>query len=414
MDALVTSGFTDPFRQYGFLITYNDMNIERIRQDTPGCHDKLFVDTAGASLVPRQVVDAVQEYLALEADLGGYRTAEAREEVIRAFYTEAAKLLSCQSHNIAFVSNATDGYAKALSSVQFQKGDVILTTDDDYVSNQTNLISLQNAHGIRVVRIRNLDNGDLDLDHLSTLLIQHKPKLVSISHVPTNSGLIQDAKAVGELCQYLGALFLLDACQSVGQLQVDVNELKCDFLTVTGRKFLRGPRGTGILYVSDHALEMGLFPLYVDLRGATWTKPDEYILEKSARRFEFWECPYALIVGLKEAIKYANEIGLEVIETYNKELISYLRTNLQDIPRVKLLDKGTNLCNILTLVKDGLTQSQTNKFLKQNNVYHSISRKDNALIDFTKKGHDWAVRLSPHYFNTREEMDQITSIIKDM
>lgn len=230
------------------------MNIQQIRLDTLGCEDKLFLNSAGASLPPTSVIQKMIEYQAQEELMGGYELEALKTADINQFYTEMATLLNCKPHNIAYAYSATDAYNKALSAIPFKAGDCILTTDDDYISNQLAFLSLQKRFQIEIVRAANLPSGELDLADFEALMLTKKPILVAITHVPTNSGLIQQAEKVGELCKKYDVWYLLDACQSVGQMQVDVQKIHCDFLNATGRKFLRGPRATGFLYVSDKAL----------------------------------------------------------------------------------------------------------------------------------------------------------------
>jgi len=390
------------------------MDRDQIRKDTPYCGDKLFLNSAGSSLVPTVVVEKTKEYLDDEQRLGGYKVKDLREAEINEFYSEAASLINCEAHNIAFTHDATDAYAKALSSFDFKPGDKIVTSNDDYISNQINFLSLQKRFNVEILRTDNLPNGDLDLPQLETLIQNNNPKLVAITHIPTNSGLVQDVEAVGRMCEKYGHTFLVDACQSVGQIPVDVKKIKCDFLSTTGRKYLRGPRGTGFLFISDKMLDAGHAPLFVDMRGADWTGKDSYLLQRHARRFETWESPYALIIGLKEAINYANQIGIEVIHQYNTKVIGRLRENLSTIPEVTMFDKGSTTCNLLTFKKQGKSLQEMEKWLTTHHVFYSVSERSSAQIDFERKGIDWAIRLSPHYFNTLEEMDRVSEIIREM
>ena len=390
------------------------MNIKNIRKETPACQDVLFFNSAGASLMPNCVVKKIKDYLDEETQIGGYQLAEQKEIEIQSFYDETAKLLNTQPINIAFAYNATDAYTKALSTIDFKPLDVIITSDDDYVSNFINFISLKKRVGVNIIRMQNLDNGDIDVEKFEALVRKHRPKLVSLSHIPTNSGKIQNAAAVGEICKRTETLFLLDACQSVGQIQVDVQKLNCDFLSATGRKFLRGPRGTGFLYVSNRVLEKGLAPLNLELVGAHWTGPEDYELEKTAKRFEFWELPYASLLGLKEAISYANVLGMDNIETRNQELMSHLKGKLQSIPTVQLYDDGSKTGNILTFRKDGHSLESLKAHLTQHKILYSTLGRSSALLDFNKKGIDWAIRLSPHYFNTMEELDLLAEKIESI
>lgn len=390
------------------------MDITQIRKDTLHCEDNIFLNSAGASLMPHIVVEKIQDYLQEEEKLGGYKVAALRSDEINEFYAETGKMLNCRAENIAFAANATDAYSKALSAIVFQEDDIILTTDDDYVSNHIGFLSLQKRFGIRIEKAKLNESGDLDLLDFEEQVKKNKPKLVAVTHIPTNSGLIQDVEAVGQLCEKYDITYLVDACQSAGQIPVDVQKIKCDFLSVTGRKFLRGPRGTGFLYVSDRILDSEIAPLFMDLRGATWDKINEYTVVRTAKRFELWELPYPFVIGLKEAIKYANQIGIEAIEKRNQELLKRLSGNMASVAGVIRYDKGTAKGNIFTFRKEGVSKERMIQQLDAHKVFYSISQVSNARIDFEKKNIDWAVRISPHYFNTPDELDQFSTIVNEI
>jgi cysteine desulfurase / selenocysteine lyase len=390
------------------------MQLAKIRKDTVGCADKLFLNSAGASLMPKSVIKIMKAYLKEEEQFGGYEVAAKNADQVTSFYTELGKLLNCATTNIAFMFNATDAYSKALSAIPFSEGDSILTTNDDYISNYIAFLSLQKRFGIKIVRSKNLPNGDLDLVDFERLILKHRPKLVSLTHIPTNSGLIQDAQRVGALCAQYDIWYLLDACQSVGQIVVDVKQIKCDFLSATGRKFLRGPRGTGFLYISDKALNAGLEPLFIDMRGAKWTSPSTYEPVNTAKRFEEWEVSYASLFGLAEAVRYANAIGIDKVQEYNSVLAQSLRTQLSQVPNISVLDKGTHTSNIITFHMAGIELESLSQYLKSHGVRFSISMREHAIIDLTDKQVDWVIRFSPHYFNTMEEIDQVVQILRQV
>jgi selenocysteine lyase/cysteine desulfurase len=389
------------------------MDLLKIRKDTLHCEDKIFLSSAGCSLPPKSMFEKMHAYNRLEEKFGGYSVEASEMKDRNSFYTETAKLLNCKPENISFQYSATEGFSRALSSISFKKGDIILTTDDDYISNFIAFISLKKRFEVRIVRCENTEFGELDLNDFKRKIINEKPVLVAITQVPTNSGLVQPVVEVGQLCKKYDILYLLDACQAVGQMVVDVQEIGCDFLNGTGRKFLRGPRTSGFLYVSDKVLNMGLEPLFIDRRGAEWTDNEEYTTVDSAIRFEPKEVGVELI-GLAEAVRYCNEIGIENIEKYNKEIGARLRKNLSQIPNIQLLDLGSNVCNIITFHVKGKTLLEVDVYLKANNIYFSQSLKSYAIIDYKKKGVDWAIRFSPHYFNTLEEMDRVGDIIKKL
>jgi selenocysteine lyase/cysteine desulfurase len=266
------------------------------RDDTPAAvGGRIHLNNAGAALQPKSVIEAVVDYLNAESAQGGYETADDRAASIASAYDHVASLIGAHARNVAVVENATVAFSLALSAFDFSPGDVILTTRNDYISNQLAYLSLAERQGVRVVRAEDAPEGGVDPDSVRDLVRREKPKLVAVTWVPTNSGLIQPVEAVGGVCADAGVPYLIDACQALGQVPIDVERLKCDFLSATARKFLRGPRGVGFLYVSDAAIAADRRPLYIDMRGAEWVDDDEYRLTPDARRFENWEFAYALL-----------------------------------------------------------------------------------------------------------------------
>src|SRR2546425_7940438 len=235
---------------------------------------------------------------------------------------------------MAIVENATVAFPQALSACAFRGGARIVATRTDYPSNQLMYLSLARRVGVETLRADDLPEGGVDPESVRRLARHPRTRLVAVSWVPTNSGLVQDAAAVGAVCAELGVPYLIDACQVVGQLAVDVGALRCDFLAGTGRKFLRGPRGVGFLYVSDRMLERGAFPLFLDMRGADWTDPDAFRLAEGARRFENWEFAYALVAGLSAAARYALGVGAAGRERACR-LAPLLRPQLPDHPGLR-------------------------------------------------------------------------------
>ncbi|MBO0937103.1 aminotransferase class V-fold PLP-dependent enzyme [Fibrella sp. HMF5335] len=389
------------------------MDIDNLRRDTPTTAQLIHLNNAGAGLMPTVVSEAIQHYIAEEARHGGYETGARYAEPLARFYTEAATLLHTQPRNIAFTYNATDAYARALSAIPFRAGDVILTTNDDYISNQFAFLSLQKRVGIRVVRANDHPEGGVIVDHLIELARQLRPVLIAITHVPTNSGRIQPVEAFGNVAREVGAWYIVDACQSIGQMPVDAPAIGADFLSATGRKFLRGPRGTGLLYISDRALEAGLEPLFIDMRGADWTADDAYEPQATARRFEQWEVAPALQLGLTEALRYANALDLTAVAERNAMLRNRLQTGLSSIPGLRLLDQGNHLASLLLFTRPGQQPDKMQTALKQYQINFSMSFTNYALIDWERKGVAWALRLSPHYYNTEGEIDTAIEVIRE-
>jgi selenocysteine lyase/cysteine desulfurase len=292
----------------------NADEVQRLRDDTPGCARRVHFNNAGAGLMPAPVLRTITDHLQLEAEVGGYEAGDARAEQIHEAYAAVGAVVGAAAENIAVTENATASFIQALSSVPFVPGDVLVTTRNDYVSNQIMYLSLASRMGIEVVRAPEAQEGGVDVDALEKLVHRRRPKLVAVTHVPTNSGLVQDVAAVGRICRERDVLFLLDACQSVGQMSIDVEEIGCDFLSATARKFLRGPRGCGFLYVSDRALDAGLEPLFPDMRGADWIEAELYQPAPTAQRFENWEFAYGLLLGQGAAARYACDLGIERVQ----------------------------------------------------------------------------------------------------
>ncbi|CAN5735864.1 aminotransferase class V-fold PLP-dependent enzyme [soil metagenome] len=376
------------------------------RSDTAAVvNGRIHLNNAGASLMPRPVAAAVMGHLRHELELGGYEAADAAAADIEQAYADVAGLIGARPRNIAVVENATVAFAQALSAFDFERGDVILTTRNDYVSNQLMFLSLAARLGVDIVRADDLPEGGVDPDSMRALIRQRRPRVVAATWVPTNSGLVQPVEAVGAACADAGVPFIIDACQAVGQIDIDVAAVPCDFLAATARKFLRGPRGTGFLYVGDRMLEQRRAPLWLDMRGASWTGPDSYELADSARRFENWEFAYALLLGLGAAARYARDVGVATAGAYAAELAAYARDRLAGLAGARVLDRGTRLAAIATVEFDGVAAGDIVARLREQAINTIELQLDSAGREMADKNARGAVRISPHYYNTRHEID---------
>ncbi len=399
---------------------FSKVEIEKFRNDTRGCNNVNHLNNAGAGLMPNVVTQSILEHIKLESEIGGYEASAVKADAIEQFYVQAGKLLNCNASNIAFTASATDSYTRALSSIPFQADDIILTDNDDFISNQIQFISCQKRFGIKIVRVKNAPVGGVDLQDLEEKLFTLQPRLLAITHIPTNSGLVQPVKSIGEIYSRYEKIngdktwYILDACQSAGQMKLDIEELKCDFLSITIRKFLRGPRGTGFLYISDKALNFRLEPLFIDMRGAEWIEKDEYKQQPDAKRFEDWEFAYALLLGSSAAIEYCLNIGEDRIWQQVKLLSNYLRNELSKIDKIRVLDKGPEVGALVTFtVEDSQPKYIVDELLKRKiNVVPSF--RNFAVIDFDEKKVQWAIRASPHYYNTIEEIDMFIGAVKSI
>ncbi len=389
----------------------SSLDIESLRADTPGTLHNIHLNNAGAGLMPIPVLLAIKEHLDFESQVGGYEASDKRESEIRAVYEALGSLIGSDPENVAITENATASFIQALSSVSFKAGDVIVTTRNDYASNQIMYLSLQSRMGVELVRVPEDPLGGLDVMAMEEAIHRRRPKLVAVTHVPTNSGLVQRVADVGAMCSQRDILYLVDACQSVGQMPVDVRDIGCDFLSATARKFLRGPRGVGFLYVSDRALDLGLEPLFPDMRAADWIDADLYQPAHGAQRFENWEFPYALVLGMGRAAEYAIDLGIEAIRDRAWALAAMVRDRLSEIDKLQVLDRGIEQCAIATVSVDGHNSSDLVASLAEAGINTSLSTREYAVLDFDDKGVDSAVRISPHYYNSEEEIEQLAETL---
>lgn len=388
--------------------------LARWRADTPGCDRLVHLNNAGAALVPLRVREAIASHLSLENELGGYEAAETRVDALRACYAAVGGVIGAKARNIAIVQNSTVAFAQALSAFELGRGDVVLTSRSDYASNQIMYLSLARRRGVEIVRAPDAPEGGIDPEEVRKLIARRRPALVALTWVPTNSGLVQPAEAVGEICRKAEVPYLVDGCQAVGQMPIEVARLHCDYFSATARKFLRGPRGLGFLYVSDRALETGAHPLLVDMHGATWTDADAFDLTPDARRFETWEFAYALVLGLGAAARYAADVGLETARHRARELATYVRVRLADLPGVQVLDRGPELCAIATASVAGWDAKDLKLRLRARSINTSSPHREDAVIDMDEKEASSALRISPHYYNTKEEIDTAVETLDEI
>lgn len=388
-----------------------DEQVLRWREDTPGVAGRVHLNNAGAGLMPSRVMSAITNHLQRELLQGAYEAEDQAAAAVHDAYAAVAALIGAAPANVAIVENATVAFFQALSCFDFQRGDVIVTTRNDYISNQLAYLSLARRCGVVVQRAADSAAGGVDPDSVRDLLRNPKVRLLAVTWIPTNSGLIQPVETLGEIAAAAGVPYLVDACQAVGQLPIDVGGLRCDFLAATARKFLRGPRGIGFLYAADRVLERGQYPLYIDMRGAAWQTQDTFELAADARRFENWEFSYGLVLGLGEAARYAAEVGVARGGARARELAAKVRLKLGDFAAFRVLDRGADLAAIATVEIRGRHASEVMNELRARGINTSAAVREHAMIDMDQKRAASVLRISPHYYNTEAEIDLLCSAL---
>jgi selenocysteine lyase/cysteine desulfurase len=369
----------------------------------------VHLNNAGAGLLAQPTLDVVVGHLRREAEIGGYEAADAAREDIAAVYTAVAELVGGTPEEIAFFDNATHAWNAAFYSVPLGPGDRILTGRAEYGSNVLAYLQVARRTGAEVVVVPNDGSGQLDTAALADL-VDERTRLIGLSHVPTSGGLVNPAVEVGRIAREAGVLYLLDATQSVGQFPVDVREIGCDMLSATGRKFLRGPRGTGFLWVGSAALER-LDPYVAEIRSATWDGGRGFTWAEGARRFETWENSYANLLGLGTAVRQALDLGLDAIADRTLALGARLRDRLDAVPAVSTHDLGSTRCAIVTTKVDGVPTAEVVAALAHAGINVTATVPEDTQFDTEVRDVHPLVRLSPHYYNTEAELDRAVDVI---
>ena len=383
--------------------------LTQIREDTPGVNEVIHFNNCGSALPPTPVLETVINHLKREASIGGYEAADEAQERLNAVYDSTAKLIGSQPDEIAVIENATRAWDMAVYGYKFSPGDRVLLCRAEYVSNVIALLQLKERHQIEIIVIDDDEYGQIDLVHLEQELAKGA-EMVTLTHTPTSGGLINPAESVGTLCNAYNTFFVLDACQSIGQVPINVKEIGCQVLSATSRKYLRGPRGVGFLYVEESALDQ-IEPPFLDLRAATWTSDMGYEIVDGAKRFENWETNFAGKLGLGAAIDYALDLTVEKTSIRLKALAEILRSKLASLNQLSIHDQGQDKGGIVTFSIEGLDSEVVSQKLRAQKINTSTTAPGAARFDLDHRGIPTVVRASTHYYNSEEEIDCFVSAV---
>jgi selenocysteine lyase/cysteine desulfurase len=388
------------------------MTLETIRDDTPGTQDVLHFNNAGSALPPQPVVDAQVRHLKREAMIGGYEAADEAADALEDTYAALADMLGCDTEEVALLENATRAWDMAFYGMEFAEGDRILTSRAAYASNYIAFLQVAERTVAQVDVVPSTDTGEIDVDALRETL-DDRVRLIALTHIPTNGGLVNPAADVGAIAADVGVPFLLDACQSAGQRPLPVDDLQCTMLSGTGRKYLRGPRGTGFLYVDRDWIER-IEPPLLDLHAATWTGPDAYEIHPDARRFETFESHVAGQVALGVAVRYALDLGLDDICERVTALAETLRTALATVDGVTVADTGRVRSGITTFYAEQMDAAEIQAALRGRDINTSVSTPNSTRLDAEARNLPDLVRASVHYYNTETEVERFVEALDDI
>ena len=393
------------------MVARQSFDVDALRADTPGCGHVIHFNHAGSSLMPQSVIDAVVNHTRREGEIGGYEAEDEAIDRINAVYDQVAALIGSDRSEVAMIENATRAWDMVFYAIRFQPGDRILTSVSEYHSNVISFYQVR-GRGVSVEVVPNDEHGQMNVDALAAIM-DERVRLVAVSHMPTNGGLVQPAEEIGRVVSQWPALYLLDACQSVGQIPIDVGAIGCHMLSASARKYLRGPRGQGFLYVDSAVLDQ-LDPPMLDGHAATWTSREAYELMPDARRFENWERSFANILGMGEAIQLALDLGLEAIWERVRERGHVLRDRLRQIPGVTVTDIGQVQSGIVTFTLDGVPADAIATPLARQRINVTTSSRSSTRFDMEDRGLEEVVRSSVHYLTTDKEIDHLIAALAEL
>lgn len=389
-----------------------DVAAERAR--TAGTAGRHYFNAAGASLMSDAVIDAMIGHLRLEQKIGGYEAANLVAEDVAAVYTAAAGLLGAAPHEIACFDSATTGLRAVFDALRLGEGDTVIAPRSSYVSQALRLLALERYDGVRLVVVPTDASGAMDLDQLERSVGTARGRtVISAVHIPTSSGLVEPVAEIGAIGRRHGAITVLDATQSVGHLDIDVTALGIDALVTTGRKFLRGPRGTGLAYLRDGLLD-GLGGWAPDVRASVWNSDTEWTTDGTARQLETWEASVAVRLGLGVALREAVARGMSATESY---LVAYgqrLRADLAAIDGVAVVDPPASPSGLVTFTVAGISSRQVSASLREARVDSIAVPASHAQWDLGTRGLASVVRVSPHVYNNDADRDALLGRVAEI
>ncbi len=388
------------------------LDVEELRSETPGCKAGVHFNHSGASLPSRSTLETIWDYLREEATDGPMETAARASERLDAVRVDAASLIGADPAEIAFTGSGSAAWGMAFASLPpLAAGDRILVGRQEWGGNLATMQAAAQRAGAQIEVIPVHADGSVDAAALASMM-DERVRLVSLTWLPANGGLINDAAAVGRVARAAGVPYFIDAGQALGQVPIDVAALGCDVLKAAGRKFLRGPRGTALLYVRRGILSQ-LTPPYLDV-GSGPIADGKVNVRDDARCFEASENSPALLLGLGDAIRRARSLGVEAIRDRIASLADTLRDNLGSIRNVTMRDLGSQRSGIVSFTVEGMAPTEVRARLAERGIAIGANGVPYTPLDMTARGLDQIARASVSYLNTMPEIALLSEAVADM
>lgn len=389
---------------------FSSLELEKMREMTPGAEKRLHLDNCGASLMPEPVINAIRSHLDEEVRMGGYVAQEQQSSAIERVYNSLSRLVGGSEQDFAITGSAVDAWTKAFYSVPMVAGDNIITAYNEYCSNYVAYLHRAQQRGIEVRVAYPGSDGQLDLAQLESL-VDDRTKLISVTHVPSSSGQILPVEEIGKIAKTKDKLYLVDICQSVGQLPVNVETIGCDMATGTARKFLRGPRGMGFLYMNEKARGR-IEPVVATNKSAAWVGDQEIEFRTDTALFEAWERNIGNQLAFGAAVDYLLELGLERATSEIQSRAAYLRSGLSNINKVIPTCQPDATAAIITFNKEGYDAADVKAKFHAEGVGVQVSTIEHTRLDLGARGINTTIRVSPHYYNSKDELDRFLNMIE--
>lgn len=377
--------------------------------------DYMYFNNAGAGLMSKGTYETLTNHMEIEMNVGAYKAAAIKSDAVNNFYLLAAKLLNAGSKDeIAFIDSASRGWNLIIYGLDIKESDVIVTLSSEYGTNLLTIYDIaKRTHcGIKVIQCDN--EGNFSLDDVDQAL-QSGGTILAVSHVAAQGSIVNPVVELGILAQKYDAIYIVDGCQAVGQIKVDVQQINCCAYVTAGRKWLRGPRGTGILYVRRNApirtpqIDLASADLVFDELG---TVVDVKVRD-DAKQFELWEKSTSSLLGLANAIQEYMDYGIDTAEQEICAKANYIRSFVVSNQHLALVGSENSSTGVVGFyIKDPKQEKKVKELIEKENFIISYVCDWDCPTFFPQNGVQYIFRISPHYYTSNDDIQAICNLIQ--